>query len=121
MNFRSVVIYGRFIAVDDPEEKKDVLAAFVEHISPGRSALVRPASTAEVAGTAVLRLSLDEAAAKIRNWGVDDDAEDLEIPVWAGVLPLQVVAGTAIPEAGCAEMAKPAHRFPQTAEYESAP
>lgn len=121
MNFRSVVVYGRFVAVDDPEEKKSVLAAFVEHISPGRSALVRPASTAEVAGTAVLRLSLDEAAAKIRDRGVEDDAEDLDIPVWAGVVPLQVVAGTAIPEAGCADMAKPAHRFPRTAEYESAP
>ncbi len=121
MNFRSVVIYGRFVAVDDPEEKKRVLAAFVEHVSPGRSALVRPASSAEVAGTAVLRLSLDEAAAKIRNWGVEDDADDLAIPVWAGVIPLRMTAGAAIPEAGCADMATPTHRFPHATEHESAP
>lgn len=121
MNFRSVVIYGRFVAVDDPEEKKRVLAAFVEHVSPGRSALVRPASSAEVAGTAVLRLSLDEAAAKIRNWGVEDDADDLAIPVWAGVIPLRMTAGAAIPEAGCADMATPTHRFPHATEHKSAP
>lgn len=93
MNFRSVVIYGRFVAVDAPEEKKTALAAFVEHVSPGRSALVRPPNDAELAGTAVLRLTLDEAAAKIRNWGVEDDAVDLDIPVWAGVVPLRCTAG----------------------------
>jgi len=93
MNFRSVVIYGRFVAVDAPEEKKTALTAFVEHVSPGRSALVRPPNDAELAGTAVLRLTLNEAAAKIRNWGVEDDACDLEIPVWAGVVPLRCTAG----------------------------
>lgn len=93
MNFRSVVIYGRFVAVDAPEEKKTAMTAFVEHVSPGRSALVRPPNDAELAGTAVLRLTLDEAAAKIRNWGVEDDAVDLDIPVWAGVVPLRCTAG----------------------------
>lgn len=121
MNFRSVVIYGRFVAVDDPEEKKTVLAAFVEHVSPGRSALVRPASTAEVAGTAVLRLSLAEAAAKIRDWGVEDDAADLKIPVWAGVVPLRVIAGAEIPESGCTDMTRPAHRFPRLTDGKTRP
>lgn len=93
MNFRSIVIYGRFVTVDAPEEKKAAMTAFVEHVSPGRSALVRPPNDAELAGTAVLRLALDEAAAKIRNWGVEDDACDLDIPVWAGVVPLRQLAG----------------------------
>lgn len=96
MNFRSVVIYGRFVAIDEPEEKKTALAAFVEHVSPGRSALVRPPNDAELAGTAVLRLALDEAAAKIRNWGVEDAPEDMDIPVWAGVVPLHQFAAPAL-------------------------
>lgn len=108
MNFRSVVVYGRFVTVDDPEEKKTVLAAFVDHVSPGRSTLVRPASPAEVAGTAVLRLSLDEAAAKIRNWGVEDAADDLGIPVWAGVVPLRLSAAPGQAEAGSEGFAEPA-------------
>ncbi|MBS4018017.1 MAG: pyridoxamine 5'-phosphate oxidase family protein [Dechloromonas sp.] len=103
MNFRSVVIYGRFVAVDAPDEKRTALTAFVEHVSPGRAALVRPPSDAELAGTAVLRLALNEAAAKIRNWGVEDDAADLDIPVWAGVVPLRQVAGQPESDTGAAE------------------
>ena len=101
MNFRSVAIYGRFIAVDDEAEKLAALAAFVEHVSPGRSKLVRPPNAGELSGTRVLRLSLAEAAAKIRDWGVEDDADDLGQPVWAGVVPICTVAGSAQPAEDC--------------------
>ncbi|PKO35684.1 MAG: pyridoxamine 5'-phosphate oxidase family protein [Betaproteobacteria bacterium HGW-Betaproteobacteria-7] len=107
MNFRSVVIYGLFTAVDDLDEKQAALAAFVEHISPGRSALVRPPNAGELTGTRVLRLSLAEAAAKIRNWGVEDDADDLRQPVWAGVVPLRTVAGSAQPAEHCSARPEP--------------
>lgn len=46
MNYRSAVIYGRFAAVDDENDKKTAMAAFLDHISPGRNAAVRPASPA---------------------------------------------------------------------------
>ncbi|MDR1996170.1 pyridoxamine 5'-phosphate oxidase family protein [Azonexus sp.] len=108
MNYRSVVIYGRFAAVDAPSEKAAALAAFVDHVSPGRTALVRPPNTAELAGTRVLRLALDEAVAKTRDWGVVDDAEDLALPVWAGVVLLQISAGMAQAEVGCAGQPQPA-------------
>ena len=107
MNYRSVVIYGRFAAVDAPSEKEAALAAFVEHVSPGRAALVRPPNAAELSGTQVLRLALDEAAAKIRDWGVVDDDDDLALPVWAGVVPLQMAAGLPQAEAGCADRPPP--------------
>lgn len=101
MNYRSVVIYGRFVAVDDPAAKKTALAAFVEHVSPGRMAVVRDTSPAELAGTRVLRLPLAEAAAKIRRGGPDDAADDLARPVWAGVVPLLPQGAKPLPEAGC--------------------
>jgi nitroimidazol reductase NimA-like FMN-containing flavoprotein (pyridoxamine 5'-phosphate oxidase superfamily) len=107
MNYRSVVIYGQFAAVDDPQAKKKAFAAFVDHVSPGRSALVRPTSDAERAGTALLRLPLAEAAAKIRNWGVEDSPEDLSIPVWAGVVPLATHAGQAQAEDGAGDFPPP--------------
>ncbi len=100
MNFRSVVIYGQFEAVTEPEHKAEALAAFLEHVSPGRGALTRPSSPAEIVGTTVLRLPLSESAAKIRNWGVEDSPEDMTIPVWAGVVPLGLQAGALQPEAG---------------------
>ena len=108
MNYRSVVIYGQFAAVDKPKDKEMAMAAFLDHVSPGRRAQVRPPSPAELAGTRILRLALHEAAAKIRNWGVEDSAEDMTIPVWAGVIPLSQRAGQPVAEAGCADFPPPA-------------
>jgi uncharacterized protein len=107
MNYRSVVIYGQFAAVDGQKDKEMAMAAFLEQVSPGRNRVVRPASPAELAGTRILRLSLSEAVAKIRNWGVEDSAEDMSIPVWAGVIPLTLQAGSALPETGCEEFPPP--------------
>lgn len=108
MNFRSVVIYGRFAAVDAENDQKSAFAAFVDHVSPGRSRLVREPDSAELAGTTLLRLHLAEAAAKIRNWGVEDKAGDLERPVWAGVIPLAMWAAPPQAEADCDGLPLPA-------------
>lgn len=108
MNFRSVVIYGQFAEVTAIEDKANAMHAFLEHVSPGRNALVRPASPAELSGTRILRIALAEAAAKIRNWGVEDSAEDMIIPVWAGVIPLETVAMASVAETGCAGFPVPA-------------
>lgn len=107
MNYRSVVIYGRFAAVEDRREKEIALAAFVDRISPGRSRLVRPPAGGELSGTQVLRLPLAEAAAKIRDWGVEDDAEDLDLPVWAGVVPLRLAADEPVPDGDCGYLQPP--------------
>lgn len=108
MNYRSLAVYGQFAEVLASDDKAAALTAFVEHVSPGRSSLVRAPTPAELAGTRVLRLALDEAAAKIRNWGVEDDAGDLGIAVWAGVVPLHTAAGVLLPDENCAALAEPA-------------
>jgi uncharacterized protein len=87
MNYRSAVIYGRFEALAD-DWKARALEAFLEQLAPGRSREARPGSPQELAATTVLRIPLTEAAAKVRTGGPNDDAEDLGLPVWAGVLPL---------------------------------
>ena len=43
-------------------------------------------------------MKIDEASAKIRTGLPKDDEADYDLPVWAGVLPLQVTAGEAIPD-----------------------
>lgn len=101
MNYRSVVIYGRFTEVTDTDAKAAAFRAFVDHVSPGRAARVRLPSPSEIAGTRLLHIPLDEAVAKIRNWGVEDSADDMDIPVWAGVMPLALRAGPLQAEAGC--------------------
>jgi hypothetical protein len=95
-NYRSVVVFGRARLVDDTDEKLAALEAFAEHIAPGRWAEVRPPSAVELKATKVLALSLSEASAKVRTGPPSDDAEDYALRVWAGVIPLGLVAG--VPE-----------------------
>ncbi len=96
MNYRSVVIFGTAIAVQDTEQKLEALRAFTEHIVPGRWAEVRQPNRQELQGTLVLSLPLDAASAKVRTGSPNDDEADYTLPVWAGVVPLQMVAGEAI-------------------------
>jgi len=93
MNYRSVVIFGKVSEVLDREEKTEALRCFTEHIVKGRWADVRPPSKAELDGTTVLSLPLEEASAKVRTGPPLDDEEDYQLPVWAGVLQLRTKAG----------------------------
>jgi hypothetical protein len=94
MNYRSVVLFGRAAAVVDREEKLAGLEALVEHLAPGRWDSLRPVHEKELHATALLRLPLQEASAKIRTGPPKDDEEDLSFPVWAGVVPLSLSPGT---------------------------
>jgi nitroimidazol reductase NimA-like FMN-containing flavoprotein (pyridoxamine 5'-phosphate oxidase superfamily) len=97
VNYRSVVVFGRAHAVTDPARKLSLLEAFTERLYPGRWSAARPPSPQELRATLVVELPLREVVAKVRTGGPIDDADDMELPVWAGVVPLQLVAGT--PEA----------------------
>ncbi|HEY3238971.1 MAG TPA: pyridoxamine 5'-phosphate oxidase family protein [Acidimicrobiia bacterium] len=98
MNYRSVVILGTAVPVTDAAERERALAAMVDHAVPGRSEEVRPPDRRELAATLVVRVALDEASAKVRSGPPIDDEADLEVPVWAGVLPLRLVAGDPRPD-----------------------
>ncbi|WP_345792269.1 pyridoxamine 5'-phosphate oxidase family protein [Thauera sp. JM12B12] len=111
MNYRSVVIYGRFEPVTEPAHKLGSLRAFIEGLYPGRWDRLRPISDKELNATALLRIALDEASAKVRDWGVKDDAEDLGWPVWAGVIPLRTVQGEPLTEADSVLAEVPPTRF----------
>jgi len=92
MNYRSVVILGRAAAIEDRQDKLEALRALSEHIIPGRWNDVREPSQAELQQTTVLSLPIDEASAKIRTGPPIDDEEDYELAVWAGVIPLRLIA-----------------------------
>jgi hypothetical protein len=98
MNYRSVVIFGTATKVEDEEEKLAALKAFTEHIVPKRWDRVRSPNSQEMLGTLVLELPINEASAKMRTGAPLDDEEDYQLPVWAGVIPLQLVAQTPIPD-----------------------
>lgn len=96
VNYRSVMIFGRATLVEEKEAKLAALFAFSEHVIPGRWNDVRKPTEPELKATTVLSLSLEEVSAKVRTGPPIDDEEDYALDVWAGVLPLQIVAGAPI-------------------------
>lgn len=98
VNYRSVVAFGRATLIADPDAKIAALARFVDAIVPGRAAEARAPDRSELAATSVLRLEIEDASAKIRSGGVKDDAADLALPHWAGIVPQHPVFGAPIPD-----------------------
>ncbi|MGI9068717.1 MAG: pyridoxamine 5'-phosphate oxidase family protein [Pyrinomonadaceae bacterium] len=96
MNYRSVVIFGRAAIVEQREAKLAALLAFSEHVIPGRWEEVRVPSEQELKATTVLSIPLSEVSAKVRSGPPLDEEEDYALNVWAGVIPLKVVAGEPI-------------------------
>jgi nitroimidazol reductase NimA-like FMN-containing flavoprotein (pyridoxamine 5'-phosphate oxidase superfamily) len=93
MNYRSVVVLGTAVAVQDRSEKLEALRLLSEHILPGRWADSRQPNEKEIKATLVLRLPITEFSAKVRQGPPIDDEEDYAFPTWAGVIPLSMVAG----------------------------
>lgn len=92
-HYRSAVVFGQFEMVDCNQEKDRLLNHFIEQIAPGRTEEIRLSNEKELKATMLLRIPLTEASVKISNFGVNDDAEDMDIPVWAGVLPYRTIIG----------------------------
>lgn len=93
MNYRSVLIFGQASMVEERTDKLVALRAFSEHIISGRWDDVRGPTEQELKATTVLSLLLAEVSAKVRTGPPLDDEEDYELNVWAGVIPVRLVAG----------------------------
>jgi uncharacterized protein len=100
MNYRSVVVVGRAREVTAPDEKLRAMHCVVEHVVPGRWNEARQPSEKEIKATTILAVSLAEASAKIRSGPPTDDENDLDLSVWAGVIPLALQAGGPVPDDG---------------------
>ena len=98
MNYRSVVAFGKARKIDDPGRKTRALRVISEHLIAGRWNDVRAPSERELKATAVLEFSIEEASAKIRTGPPGDDEEDYTLPIWAGILPLQLEPQTPVPD-----------------------
>ena len=101
MNYRSVVVLGAATIVTDVGEKRDALHAFVDKVIPGRWDDARQPTEKELSATSILRIPLEEMSAKIRSGPVEDNADDYGLDVWAGIVPLDVVAGEPMRDDRC--------------------
>jgi len=96
INYRSVVIFGRALVVEDSREKFEALRSFTQHVVPNRWSDVREPTDSELKATIVLYLELMEVSAKVRTGPPIDDEDDYAMPVWAGEIPLRLVAGVPV-------------------------
>lgn len=98
MNYRSVVAFGSAKTIEDPSRKAEALRIISEHLIKGRWDDVRQPNEKELNATSVLEFTIEEASAKVRTGPPLDDEEDYALPVWAGVLPLRMEAGSPLPD-----------------------
>ena len=73
------------------------MAAIVDQLVPRRAEETRESTAKELGVTHVIEVTIDEATAKVRTGPPIDPAEDRDLPVWAGVIPLETSPGTPIP------------------------
>lgn len=97
VDYRSVMCFGTARAVTDPGEKTRALDAMIDRFFPGRNATLRAMKPAELKGTGVIAMDIEEASAKIRDNGLGDEGADTAHPVWAGRIPVRQVLGDAEP------------------------
>jgi uncharacterized protein len=92
VDYRSAMVFGRATLVEG-DEKVAALRALTEQLAPGRWDEARQPTAKELKATWILSLPLDEASAKVRTGPPEDEPEDLDLPVWAGVVPVHLAAG----------------------------
>jgi len=96
MNYRSAVVFGRGRLIDAEQEKLAALEVLTEHILPGRWQDARRPNRQELDATSVVSVAIETASAKVRTGPPADDEDDYQLPVWAGVLPIQQQALTPV-------------------------
>jgi uncharacterized protein len=108
MNYRSAVLLGTAEPITEPVAKMEAMRALVERIAPGRWDRIREPDDKEMRSTTILSLPIDEASAKVRTGPPLDDGDDLQLPVWAGVVPLRLAASAPVDDPALTTGAAPA-------------
>ena len=98
VNYRSVVLFGKPSIVSEPVEKMQALEVITNNFIPGRWEEARQPNSKEFEATLVLAIPIEEASAKVRAEGVSDEKADLDLDIWAGVVPLKMIKEDPIAE-----------------------
>jgi nitroimidazol reductase NimA-like FMN-containing flavoprotein (pyridoxamine 5'-phosphate oxidase superfamily) len=93
MNYRSVMVFGKAVLIEDPETKLAGLDRMVEQLAPERLPDLRDSTRKELNATNLLSLPIETFTTKVRTGPPSDLASDLNLEIWAGVVPLTEEAG----------------------------
>ncbi|MDJ0646717.1 MAG: pyridoxamine 5'-phosphate oxidase family protein [Flavobacteriaceae bacterium] len=91
VNYRSATLFGTVKKIEDPVKKEAALKCFMDHMMKGQWEHVRPMHPHELDRTLVVEMTIETGSAKIRDVGVNDEPEDYDLPVWAGIVPIKQV------------------------------
>ncbi|KKN14667.1 hypothetical protein LCGC14_0993780 [marine sediment metagenome] len=92
VNYRSATLFGSVLKITNGQKKENALKCVVDHMMEGRWEGIRPMLKKELDGTLVVEMTIQSASAKIRDVGVKDEKSDIDLPIWAGLLPLKQIA-----------------------------
>jgi uncharacterized protein len=109
INYRSVIIFASAEKIEDIDKKTEAFEWLTSKIVPGSWEYLRPIKDGEVRKTTALAFSVNEASAKIRTGMPIDDAEDLELPIWSGLIPLQTIRKTPVADEHSMNIPLPGH------------
>lgn len=96
LNYESVTIFGNAELVASDDERMEALKIVSDQVLEGRWEEVRLPNEKEMKATKILKIEISEASAKIRTGPPKDDKPDYDLPIWAGVLPINKIIG--VPE-----------------------
>ncbi len=89
MNYRSATVFGSAQLVEGEDEKLHALRVITECTMPGRWDELREPLVNEVRMTGIIAVEIESASAKVATGMPEDEDDDYDIPIWAGVLPLE--------------------------------
>ncbi len=92
VSYRSVTVFGKLREIVQPDNKVMALKQVIDQMITGRWDELRPILKKEIDATLVVELTIEQAAAKIRNQEVNDERKDIDLPIWAGVIPVKQVS-----------------------------
>ena len=93
MNYRSVMVFGIARPIIDVDEKRLSIQTLVDHLMPGRRTDLRKSTIKELNATSLLALEIETFSTKCRVGPPSDSKSDMDTPVWAGVVPLELTKG----------------------------
>ncbi len=97
VDYRAVMAFGQAHLITDPDEKLQALTMMVDRFFPGRTATLRESSKQEVKATAVVKMEIETASAKVRDKGLGDEEADYALPIYAERVPVTTVLGVPQP------------------------
>lgn len=109
VNYRSVVLFGNAEKIEDPAEKLRSFEWLTNKVVPDSWDYLRPATAKEVQKTTALSFKIDQASAKIRTGMPNDEEEDQGLPIWSGIIPLEMKRLSPVPDPGSINLGLPPH------------